>query len=119
MSADTLVFDMSSMSEGTPSVFVRKDWLAILDNQNQNYQGNQSVIDTSQLANSNKYMNYREAYLTVPLLLTLTQASATNSTFAPATKETNADYAIGLKNWYGSIVHSFTLDYNGTTGLIV
>ena len=25
------------------------------------------------------------------------------------------DYVIGLKNWYGSIVHSFTLDYNGTT----
>ncbi len=73
MSADTLVFDMSSQSEGSPAIFVRKDWLSILDNQNQNYQGNQSVIDTSQLANSNKYMNYREGYLTVPLLSTLTQ----------------------------------------------
>jgi hypothetical protein len=118
MSADTLVFDMSSMSEGTPSVFVRKDWLTILDNQSNNYQGNQSVIDTSQLANSNKYMNYREAYLTVPLLITLSNA-AVNTGFAPATAATSADYAIGLKNWYGSIVHSFTLDYNGTTGLIV
>jgi hypothetical protein len=25
------------------------------------------------------------------------------------------DFAVGLKNWYGSIVHSFTVDYNGTT----
>jgi hypothetical protein len=114
MSADTLVFDMSSMSEGTPSVFVRKDWLSILDNQNQNYQGNQSVIDTSQLANSNKYMNYREAYLTMPLLMTLTQ-SASATPFLPATAGTSGDYVMGLKNWYGSIVHSFTLDYNGTT----
>jgi hypothetical protein len=40
MSADTLVFDMSSQSEGSPAIFVRKDWLSILDNQNQNYQGN-------------------------------------------------------------------------------
>ena len=115
--ADTLVFDMSSMAEGTPSVFVRKDWLSILDNQNQNYQGNQSVIDTSQLANSNKYMNYREAYLTVPMVLTLTQTVGATAViaFAPNTTGTSADYAVGLKNWYGSVVHSFTLDYNGTT----
>lgn len=115
MSADTLVFDMSSQSEGTPSVFVNKSWLSILDNQSQNYQGNQSVIDTSQLANSNKYMNYREGYFTIPLLLTLTQTVGSAAAFAPATAATSADYAIGLKNWYGSVVHSFTLDYNGTT----
>jgi hypothetical protein len=115
--ADTLVFDMSSMAEGTPSVFVRKDWLSILDNQNQNYQGNQSVLDTSQLANSNKYMNYREAYLTVPMVLTLTQTVGAGAVvaFVPATTAESADYAVGLKNWYGSVVHSFTLDYNGTT----
>jgi hypothetical protein len=114
MSADTLVFDMSSQSEGSPSVFVRKDWLSILDNQNQNYQGNQSVIDTSQLANSNKYMNYREAYFLCPLVLTLTgQGSSTY--FTPSVALNSADFAVGLKNWYGSIVHSFTLDYNGTT----
>ena len=121
MSADTLVFDMSSQSEGQPSVFVRKDWLSILDNQNQNYQGNQSVIDTSQLANSNKYMNYREAYLTIPLMITCTGASTAvdsaglNLYFQPANSGASVDYAIGLKNWYGSIIHSFTLDYNGTT----
>jgi hypothetical protein len=55
-------------------------------------------------------MNYREAYLTVPLLLTLT-----GSALAPQTAATAADYCIGLKNWYGSIVHSLTLDMNGTT----
>lgn len=112
---DTLVFDMSSQAEGTPQVFVRKDWLSILDNQTGNYQGNQSVLDTSQLANSNKYMNYREGYFLCPLLLTLTQSVGATAAFAPATAGTSADYAIGLKNWYGSIVHSFTLDYNGTT----
>jgi hypothetical protein len=115
MSTDSLVFDMSSQSEGQPSIFVRKDWLSILDNQNQNYQGNQSVVDTSQLANSNKYMNYREGYFTVPLLLTLTSLAGSLGLFAPATAASNADFALGLKNWFGSIIHSFTLDYNGTT----
>ena len=117
MSADSLVFDMSSMAEGTPSVFVRKDWISILDNQNQNYQGNQSTLDTSQLANSNKYFNYREAYLTVPMLLTLTQSVGSAAAFVPATAggTSSPDYLMGLKNWYGSVVHSMTVDYNGTT----
>lgn len=117
MSGDTLVYDLSTMTEGTPQVFVKKDWLNILDNQNGNYQGNQSVVDTSQLANSNKYMNYREAYLAVPLLMTAS-SSANGSFFAgtgPVNALTSADMVFGLKNWFGSIIHSFTLDYNGTT----
>jgi len=114
--ADDVIYNMSTQSEGSPAVFTKKDWLSILDNQNQNYQGNQSVIDTSQLANSNKYINYREAYVTIPLLLTATQPiNATAPQFAPATATVSADYAVGLKNWYGSVVHSFTCDYNGTT----
>lgn len=117
MSGDTLVYDMASMTEGSPNIFVKKDWLNILDNQNGNYQGNQCVVDTSQLANSNKYMNYREAYLAVPMVLTATNGTANEAVplVAPATAATSADMTFGLKNWFGSIVHSLTLDYNGTT----
>jgi len=119
---DEIVFDMSSQSEGTPSVFTKKDWLSILDNQNQNYQGNQSVLDTSQLANSNKFLNYREAYLTLPMIITMTSTptivngtTVVGSIPAPATAATSQDFTVGLKNWYGSLIHSFTCDYNGTT----
>ena len=55
MSADKLVFDLSQEIEGSPQVFIRKDWLSILDNMNQNYSANQCVIDTSQIANSKIY----------------------------------------------------------------
>lgn len=34
MSGDTLVYNMASESEGSPSIFLKKDWLNILDNQN-------------------------------------------------------------------------------------
>lgn len=114
---DKLVYDLAQEIEGTPSVFVRKDWINILDNQNQNYSSNQSVIDTSQLSNSNKYMGYREGYLLVPLTLTLAQtgASAVGKFFAPSADGKVADSSIGLKNWFGQIIHSMTLDYNGTT----
>ena len=112
---DKLVFDLSQEVEGSPNVFIRKDWINILDNQNQSYQNNQSIIDTSQLSNSNKYMSYREAYCAVPLLLSMTTPSNTDNTVAPGGGIGQADYSIGLKNWFGQIIHTFTLDYNGTT----
>lgn len=117
--SDKLVFDLASEVEGSPNVFIRKDWINILDNQNQNYNNNQSVLDTSQLSNSNKYMSYREGYLLVPLLLSISStpqvAGADPGGWQPATSATSSDYAFGLKNWFGQIIHSFTLDYNGTT----
>lgn len=129
---DKLVFDLSQEIEGSPSVFIRKDWINILDNQNQNYNNNQSIIDTSQICNSNKYMSYREAYLSIPFLLTLgTQqlnitdnaggpvdidlSTVSQSLFEPNTSFGSADSSVGLKSWFGQIIHSFTLDYNGTT----
>ena len=117
--SDKLVFDLSQEIEGSPNVFIRKDWLNILDNQNQNYNNNQSVVDTSQLSNSNKWMNYREAYFSIPFLMSigLTDTSNSNSATLPVftTAGQTIDYAYGLKNWFGNIIHSFTLDYNGTT----
>jgi hypothetical protein len=47
MSGDKLIFDLSNEIEGNPEIFTRRDWISILDNQNQNYNNNQSVIDGS------------------------------------------------------------------------
>ena len=118
MSAETdvLVFDMSSQSEGDPNIFVRRDFLSILDNQNQSYSGNQSILDTSVIADSNKFVNYRESFLSIPLLIT---ATGTNLTIPASAPTTCSDFAFGLKNWLGQVIHSITVDYNGTTGLIV
>ncbi len=109
---DTLVLDMAAKTTDSTECFTRKDWLSILDNQNQSYTGNQCVCDTSQFANSNKWINYREGYFTMPLLLTLTGAVGTE--FTPNLAEQSCDWKFGLKNWYGSIIHSFALEYNGT-----
>lgn len=111
--SDALIYDLSSQTEGAPSVFVRKDWLSLLDNQNGSYAGNQSVIDTSQLSNSNRYMSYANAYLQIPMVMTLT-ADTVGTAFTPVTSLAG-DYACGLKNWYGSIIHSVQAEYNGVT----
>jgi hypothetical protein len=108
---DSIVYDMASQSESEPNIFVKKDWVSILDNQNGNYASNQAVIDTSQLSNSNKWINYREAYLTMPLTLCL----ATTGTFDPQTAATAVDYGVGLKNSYFSMIHSLSVDLAGST----
>jgi hypothetical protein len=114
---DKLVFDLAQEVDGSPNVFIRKDWINILDNQNQNYQNNQSIIDTSQLSNSNKYMSYREAYLMIPMVLTFSNNSINivSNFGTDGSVNGNLNKVVGLKNWFGQIIHSFTLDYNGTT----
>ena len=111
---DSIVYNLSSQSESEPNIFIKKDWISILDNQNGIYSSNQAVIDTSQFSNSNKWIGYRESYFTIPMLMTLTQTSASANFFASLTAN-SCDYALGLKNWYGSIIHSFSVDLAGTT----
>ena len=115
MSGDSMIYDMSQMTEGSPQVFVKRDWLNLQDQNNGNYLGNQMVLDTSQLANSNKYMAYREAYFAVPLLLTATNATSGGLMTNPSLAGSAPDRAFGLKSWFGSIIHSLSLDYAGTT----
>jgi len=108
---DTVTYDMSQLSESTPSFFVKKDYLSILDNSNGIYSSNQIIIDTSQLSNSNKWINYREGYLLMPLLVSMTSPNtATGLALA-----TSTDFSISLKNWYGTIIHSISLDLQGST----
>jgi len=113
--SDSIIYDMAEQTQGSPNIFLKKDWLSILDNQNNSYTGNQCVIETSALSNNNKYLNFREAYLSVPILMTLTAPTATASPFAPAAAATSADWAVGLKNWYGSVIHSISVDLGGST----
>ena len=48
--------------------------------------------------------------------MTLT-ADANSALFNPFAAATSADYAAGLKNWFGSVIHSIQVDWNGVTEL--
>jgi len=115
-SSDKLVFDLSSETEAPAAVFLKKDFVNLLDTNNGNYSSNQCVIDTSSISNSNKYASYRESFLLVPMLLSVASTTpADNANFAPGVAATSAAYSIGLKNWFGNIFHSLTLDVQGST----
>ena len=109
---DSIVYEISQSSGASDqSIFLQKNWISILDNNNNSYSSGQVTIDTSQLSNSNRWMNYREAYLSVPLLLT---ASCSNDPLW-ASAGNSADYAFGLKNNYASVIHSLSVDLQGST----
>jgi hypothetical protein len=109
---DSIVYDMASQSESEPNIFVKKNWISILDNNNGNYSSSNLVIDTSQISNSSSWASYREAYISMPLTLCLATNTASN-TFNP-TAANSVDYGVGLKNSYFSMIHSLSIDL-GTT----
>lgn len=108
---DSVVYDMSQSSEQAPSIFLRKDWISVMDNNNTSYASNTLTLDTSALSNSNKYISWREGFLSVPLLLSVNS----NASWSCSTAATSADYGFGLKNNYASIIHSVSVDLQGST----
>ena len=78
---------MKSQETKYDSVFNKRKWLYIDDTTTQYDQGT-SIIETTSLSNNSKFLDYNSAYLSVPLLVTLTSnASAiagTAGTKSPA-----------------------------------
>jgi hypothetical protein len=112
-SADILVYDMANAPSQTTNVFVKKDYFSIQDDQGSaGYSGNQSILQLSALANSNRYMDFKNCYLTVPMVMTLT-ASAVGTAFQPI--QNNNNFAVGLRSWFGHVIHSIGVDFNNST----
>lgn len=112
MSADLVVYNQSVEEMPSSSVMLDKKWLSVLDQNNGSYSSGQSTLETTALSTSDRMMNYREAYLAIPLIMT-----AGNNTSSNTAGMANADdksKLMGLKNSYTSLIHSMSVDLNGT-----
>ena len=90
---------LKSKEQPYEPVFEKTAWLYVNDT-NQSYESSTSVIETGALSNSSKYMIYNKAYLSVPLLVTLT-GNVTR-------------FDVAIKQSFLSLVNSITVDLNGT-----
>lgn len=118
MNSDKVVYDLSTDLRKPETYFIRKDWTDLQDNQKGNYQTNESVIDGTSLANNGRFINWREAYLLVPLLLSLkTTGNATAESGVNTADDfdlTNKDPNIlSLKNWFGHVIHDISINCSG------
>lgn len=112
MSADLVVYNQSVEEAPTSSIMLDKKWLSVLDQNNGSYSSGQSTLETTSLATSDRLMNYREAYLTVPLVITVGNNTDVNT--AGIGDAAAKSKFVGLKNSYTSLIHSMSVDLNGS-----
>ena len=112
MSTDLVVYNQSVEEAPSSSVMSDKKWLQVLDQNNGSYSSGQSTLETTSLSTSDRFMNYREAYLSIPVIMTV--GNNTNVNSAGMANATSKSKLIGLKNSYTSLIHSFSCDLNGT-----
>ena len=123
-SKDTIVYDMSQMGGDAPaSIFVKVDNLEIQDMMSGNYNGNQIIYDTSTLSNSNKFIDFRDARLSIPLCYSLVMSPILSS---DGKTTTGAEFMVkdegkfqamammSMKQTFIHLIHSLQLDWAGT-----
>ena len=109
---DSVVYDMANSSKEQPSIFVAKQWVNLLDEQNGSYGGGQSILSTSAISNSSKYANWMESYIHIPILMTLTSTLTDGTALQAATD--GGDFAYGLKSNVANLIDSVSVEINNT-----
>ena len=109
---DLVTYSKSVEEKSSESVFLNQSFLSVLDSNNGSYSSGQATLETTSLASSDRFMDYREAYLSIPLLLTL--GNSTDANNAGLGNATDSSKIMGLKNSYTSLIHSMSVDLNGT-----
>jgi hypothetical protein len=104
---DNLVFEESVNAEITDSEFISKKWVYVNDNNSQNY-SSQIILDTTPLSNSGAYVDWKESYMVMPLVV---QLSSTNANSLPAGTQL-ADWSWGFKNGFWHMINSMTVEFN-------
>ena len=95
-----------------PPLFNKREWLYINDTTTQYDQGT-SIIETAALSNNDKFLDYNAGYLTVPILITLTNNTATTAGLAADPATLPYTQSLGFKQSFLSMINSITVDLNG------
>ena len=104
ISADDFYLDKSYQPFITRHDFSDKEYVFIEDLQRGTYAGGQNVsFDLNQLGLTNKYSNWEEGFVTIPLVGTVHCPNAVGNAF---TAELSNAYIMSLKNGYHQLINS-------------
>ena len=101
--ADEFVLHSSMNLPETSFDINRKDFVWVTDSNNGSYSSGQIQLDLSTFANSNRYLNWKESHLVIPIVLTMSDDSTTIDTGV----ENN--FALSLKNGVHNLINSMSL----------
>ena len=65
---DLVTYSKSVEEKFSDSVFLNQSFLKVLDSNNGSYRSSQATLETTYLATSDRFMDYRESYLSIPLI---------------------------------------------------
>jgi hypothetical protein len=111
--ADQTIYEISHETLGGNSPFISKKFCYIQDLNNGVYNSNQFQLDSSSFSNSGALVDYGNAFLTIPLVLTW--ENSTNASGVAAFTGLVQPFLVGLKNGHFHIINSLTISYNNTT----
>lgn len=109
--ADQLVYNESLAQQSASEPFIDKQWIDVYDLNNGNYSGSQISLSTASLTSSGRWLDFANAYLRIPLVMTIYNTStATGFSTSP-----NSNFGMALKNGFTNLVHSVDVKLNGTS----
>ena len=104
--SDQVLYNVSSRTDNLEVPFIKRDLVYVNDNSAGNYNG-QFLIETSAIANSGRWASYGESLLKIPYVVALSRSAAGFGAF-------RNNLQFGMKNGFHHIIHSFSVDYQGT-----
>lgn len=102
---DEWIYDDITNAPRDMKPIVDKEMLWVNDQNNGAYNG-QITFDTAVLSNSGRWMNYSEAYLQIPFVISAVGSVDMTATFNP--------WMAGLKCGHHQLIHSLAVEYNNT-----
>lgn len=109
--ADELLFKIAETDDVEEKPFLDKKLVFIIDQTPTSYSTNEVVFETGTLSSNGKYNNYRDAFISIPLVIT---ASGLDFT-AASNKDT--DFLLALKNAHLNLIQSLSIDVNNTNAI--
>lgn len=105
--ADSRIYQLSTESELPSEVFTSRQMLQVTDQNNGAYNGT-VTIEASSLANSGKWLSFREGYLTVPFVMAF--KSSRDITATPPDS-----YSMCIKSGFHHLIDSCEIQFQNTT----
>ena len=111
MSGDSVFYENGLMPVDDNEYFSSKQWLYILDQNGGSYNSGFIQFDGSALANNSNYLNWSEAYFSIPVVVAVTNTGGIGA--APNAAGTGNDWFAALKNGYFQLINSMSCKLGG------
>jgi len=108
---DQLVWDEAISNDMNAKIFSDRDVAWVQDNNAGSYSGGQIVIDAFTLSNQDRMQSWREAYLKIPIVLSLNSPGAAATGFEAAA----LPCAMAMKAGFWQLINSIDVQVNGVS----